>query len=288
MQFQFRPFVTVLVMLASVNAAADVRLALKADSAVRAPRVILGDVTTFESGNEVEARRLAAIDLGSAPLPGYTNRFTRKEIERLVRSGGVYANLLWQGADTVRVERITSPFQAVQISDAAEMSLRQLLMDGSTKVSLQLVAPLSDLQLPDGNVELKQRAMQAGQALHRRVTVWIDVLVDGTFVQSVAVPFNVQAYRSVLVAKRDLPKGAVPQCEALHLQEVDVAALNGVPLPADCQIVQGRLKGPLSQGTPLLKAHLQAPVAVAQGHRGRGLRRVLHPPPRSRDRPRRT
>lgn len=250
--------------LATAHAAA-VQMSLKTDAMVDGPRVTLGDITTLEGDDKADARALAAIDLGRAPLPGYTQRFTRKEIERLMRSNRFSGAVAWRGAEAVRIERIARAFDAEQIADSASTYLHQLLKPHFDRVELQQSGLLPDLQLPGGKVELKPRPMPLAQAAHSRVSVWVDILIDGVFLRSLTVPFNVQAYQAVLVAKRDLPKGAAPQCEALLVRVEDVAALDGAPFPADCHAVQGRLKRALKQGEPLLKTQLQAPITVAQG-----------------------
>lgn len=252
----------------AIAAAAMVQLTLKADAMVGGARVTLADVATFDDGDQrhhAAGQALAEIDLGAAPRPGYTDRYTRKEIERLVRARSLGGAVIWRGADAVRVERIAQVFDSSKIADRAEAYLRELFSSDGSRLELQLSAPLPDLSLPAGKLELRPRAMQAAQALHSRVAVWIDVVIDGVFVRSVTVPFNVQAYRPMLVAKRDLPKGTEPQCDALQVRDEDVAALDSPPFPADCKLVQGHLKRTLAVGMPLLKSSLQAPVAVAQG-----------------------
>jgi flagella basal body P-ring formation protein FlgA len=253
---------------------ASVHVSLKADAMVSRARVTLGDVATMDDGegskngapgNPAIVKTLSAIDLGSAPLPGYTDRTTRKEIERLVRSRGLDATVIWDGADAVRIERIAKAADSAQLVDSATAYLGALLRGEGYRVELQLAAPLPEIRLPTGRIELKPRALLPAQALHRRVAVWVDVLIDGAFVRSVTVPLQVQAFKNVLVAKRDLPKGAAPQCDTLSERAEDVAALDSAPFPADCKLVQGNLRRAMALGTPLLKSNLQAPIAVAQG-----------------------
>jgi flagella basal body P-ring formation protein FlgA len=252
-------------LLVATHAATAARLSLKPEAMVDGPRVTLGDVAAIDGSDRTDARVLAAIDLGSAPLPGYTQRFMRKEIERLVRSHGLGGAVEWRGAEAIRVERVAKVFDTAQIADSAAGYLHQLLKNDYERFELQLSGPLPDLQLPNGKIELRPRPMLPAQAVHRRVTVWVDILIDGVFLRSLTVPFTVHAYRAVLVAKRDLSKGAVPQCETLLVREEDVAVLDGAPVAPDCHALQGHLKRALAQGAPLLKMHLQAPVAVTQG-----------------------
>jgi len=257
-----------LAFAASSVDAAPVQLSLKTDAMISGARVTLADVVTSGDGEQTNStawKALAAIDLGSAPRTGYTERYARKEIERLVRARGLDTAVVWRGADAVRIERIAQVFDSAKIADSAEAYLRDTLRSDDTRIELQLSAPLPDLQLPTGRLELKPRAMPPAQALHSRVTVWVDLIIDGVFVRSVTAQFNLRAYRPVLVAKRDLPKGTTPPCEALQVREADVAALDSPPFPADCKLVQGNLKRALALGAPLLKSSLQAPIAVSQG-----------------------
>lgn len=252
-----------LLTLSSGLACAAVQLSLKDAAMVRGPRVSLGDVAAF-GGNEQGAwPALAAVDLGAAPLPGYTARLSRTEIARLVRARGLAQGVSWQGNDAVRIERIATLYDSKNIALSAEHHLRRQL-DG-TRAELQLSGPLTDFLLPDGLIELRPRPITPAQALRRQVTVWVDIVIDGAPFRTVGAPFNVRAYRPVLVARRDLPPGALPQCDTLSVREEDVAALDSVALAADCGAVRGRLKHALPQGAPLLKSHLQIPLAVAQG-----------------------
>ncbi|MES2933127.1 MAG: flagellar basal body P-ring formation chaperone FlgA [Pseudomonadota bacterium] len=247
---------------------AGVQLSIRADVMVSGVRVTLADVTTLENTDQADNgawELLKTIDLGAAPRPGYTDRYSRNAIERIVRARGFGRAITWKGAEAVRVERIASVIDPSMIVDHAQTYLRELLAQENRRVVLQLSAPLPDLPLPLGKMELKARAIPPAHALHRRVTVWVDIIIDGIFVRSVTVPFNVQVHQMILVAKHDLLKGIVPPCDALQLREQDVAALTSAPFPADCTFVRGTLKRTLFSGEPLLKTSLQTPIAVTQG-----------------------
>jgi len=249
----------------STHLCAAVELTLKSESMVKGTRLSLGDLVLHDQNEANEAAVVMAVDLGSSPPPGYTAYMTRKQIERLVRSQGLNHAITWQGPEAVRIERITRLYRGELTSQVAEQYLRQLLNDDVTRVDLTLITPIIDLQLPYGNVELKPRNMQATQAMRQRVSVWVDIVVDGNFVRTVNVPFNVNAYRSVLSAKLDLAQGTIPPCESMQLLEVDVAGLGSAQTFTECSSIQGRLKRNLASGAPLLKAQLETPFAISQG-----------------------
>jgi flagella basal body P-ring formation protein FlgA len=258
------PILAVFLPFASARAQADLELVLKAEAMVAGPRVSLGELIA-PGEREPVPRALAAIDLGGAPLPGYSDRLSRREIERLLRAQGLTGAVSWRGAEAVQIGRLSRAFDTTLVLNSAEAYLRQVLREDFSRVELELAEPLPALQLPYGKVVLKPRPIAPAQAAHPRVTLWVDVAVDGTFVRALTVPFKVEAYRPVLVAVRDLPAGATPQCESLAVREANVAAFDSPPLPADCRMVQGHLKRALAQGAPLLKLNVQVPAAVAHG-----------------------
>jgi flagella basal body P-ring formation protein FlgA len=251
------PLLSLLLLLACAPAGAATRLTLKAGVAVPGARVTLADVA---DGGERAA--LAAIDLGAAPLPGYTARFTRAELARLLRARALPYELA--GAEAVAVDRSSQSFDQQGVLAAAEAELRRLWDGQAERLALRLAAPLPELQLPQGQVKLQARALAAG-ARRSRVTVWVDVLLDGAFVRTVPVPYEVQAWRQVLVATRALAAGATPGCESLVPRERDIAALDGAPAANDCHAVAGRLRRALPQDAVLQAQQLQAERAVAQG-----------------------
>jgi flagella basal body P-ring formation protein FlgA len=256
-----RPFVTaVLLMLALAPAAAQtVRIALRPSALAAGPRVMLAEVADGDG-----ATALADVDLGPAPLPGYSARLTRAGIERTLRARGLRYELA-AGADSVKVDRRTQAYDGRSLTALAQQQLRAALAATASRIELQAVGAPPELQLAPGKVGLSARPLPAGQPPRRRMTVWIDVAVDGVFARAVALPFQVRAYGKVLAATRDLAAGAQPDCATLAEREEDLAALDAAPLKGPCGAVEGRLKRPLAIGTPLLNAHLQAPLAVTQG-----------------------
>ena len=235
-------------------------LTLKASALVAGPRVLLADVAQLEAADGA----MAALDLGAAPLPGYTARLARSEIERTLRARGQGYRLA-PGVEVVRIERRTQAWDQQALKAVAQAHLRAALAASAQRIELQPAAALPELQLAAGAVTLSARALPAGLPPRRRMTVWIDVAVDGEFARSVALPFQVRAYGTVLAATRDLDAGARPDCSSLAEREEDLAALDAAPMRGACDSVQGRLKRPLALGAALLKSHLQPPLAVSQG-----------------------
>lgn len=244
-------------LLAAAPAAAQ--LTLRDSVTVSSPRIQLADVA--ESGSAA----LGVTDLGATPLPGYSLRLSRHEIARLLRARGLAAQVAWQGASSVRVERLLEPFDSAQLLTVAAAEVRARLGSEIVRTQLEPAEPLPELQLPAGQITLRARPLAPAQALRRKLTVWIEVLVDGAPLRTVPVRLQLRAYRQVLTAAQALPAGVIPPCAALTLQEVDVAGLDSPAAGNDCGALQGRLKRALAAGAPLLSGDLQRSHAVTQG-----------------------
>ena len=98
-----------------------------------------------------------------------------------------------------------------------------------------------------------------------RMTVRVDVLLDGNFYRAVPVTFLVSAITPVLVARADLAKGMMPACANLELQLRDIAAFPSAPQTGDCADLQRRLRRNLTAGDVLLSSELETIPAVSEG-----------------------
>lgn len=249
-------------LLCGAAQTAPLPLQLKPEALVAGPRIALADVVQAAPG-------LPAVDLGAAPLPGYSARLARAELERTLRARGLQGQYTVTGADAVRVERSVQTADGNALGAAAQQQLRAYLEQGeagrTARIELRLPGAAPEVQLAQGRVEWRPQPLQ-GDALPRsRMQVPVDVLVDGVFQRTINVAFQVTAWAPALVATRALPAGATPACDSLALQQVDIALLDSAPAATDCAKLQGRLKRALPAGTPLAAAWLQRPAAVTQG-----------------------
>ncbi|MFZ6659023.1 flagellar basal body P-ring formation chaperone FlgA [Undibacterium sp. TJN19] len=253
-------------ILATMPAMAAVFATLKNDVTVSAAKVRVGDVIEI-TGDDAINKALTATALGNAPLPGYSNRYSRKEIERVVHSSGINQVINWRGADAVRVERKAKFYDSDLLVTAAETYVRNILNSENNKyqIDIELAERLPELLLSDGNVEIKPRHMTMMDALHSRVTVWLDISVAGVFSRSIRVPLKVKVLADTLIAKRDLAKGISPTCDDLVTREADIASMDGLASAADCNLLKGNLKKAIAAGTVLTKNFIQAPIAISHG-----------------------
>jgi len=253
------------VAFSAVSADEVLHLALKDEALVSGWHISVSDVVAMESLPAGAASQLMHVDLGSAPLPDHSDRRSRMEVERALRSAGVSAKVAWSGAQSTHITRVGKPFESRQLVDRAEQIVQSAWDGKADEVSITLDGPMNDPLLPLGNVQICPRPAQAERALHRHASIWLDLTVDGQFVRSVQVSLSVNAFRRVWVTKHDLKKGAPPECDALVLQRIDVAEVGGAAIGAPCESLTGVLARDVPAGQPLLAANLRVPAAVATG-----------------------
>jgi flagella basal body P-ring formation protein FlgA len=239
---------------------AGVPLTLKADALVSGARVTLADVVQAQAG----APALAAVDLGAAPLPGYTLRIASAQLARILRARALPYQLAAGGAPAVSVERRTQPTDQQVLAAVAEQALRRAADSDGTRIEPKPGARLPEMALPDGAVTFTARPVTVEAVRRRSATVWVEVAVDGVFYRVLPVLFALRAYRPALLAAQSLPVGATPSCETTVLGEVELTSLDS-QAALDCRLLQGSLKRPLARGEPLLLAQLRVTAAVAHG-----------------------
>lgn len=238
-------------------------LTLEALALAEGARVSLADVTRAGTTG-ARAAELAAVDLAGAPLPGYTLRLSRAEIVRLLRARALPYTLAPDGPAVVQVERRSQPYDQALVAQAAEQALQQIADADGSRLELMLSAPLRDLSLPAGKIALRVRQIAPQVMRQRHPTVWVDVTVDGNFLRTVPVGFELHAWRSALVAARPLDAGTAPGCADLVARDTDLTVLAG-PAVEHCESLNGRLSRAVAQGEPLLQAQLKPASAVRQG-----------------------
>jgi hypothetical protein len=189
-------------------AAAPARIALKSEAVVTERQVRLGAIATIESSDLATVERLVAMPVAMAPRPGYTDRLTREEIKRRLRTvtPGIRSPLAWEGADAVRIELGTSLVEGERLRAMAVEHARAAFEPRFAGLDVAAVENVADVAVPPGALTLRPRVLPA-DALARRMPVWIDVFVDNVFFRAVAVAVQVEAFAPALVGARAARRG---------------------------------------------------------------------------------
>ena len=140
-----------LMLVGGAALSAPPRAVLKDHVTIEGERIYLADVADFENVESSLAERFGAIDLGTAPRAGLSERVSAKRIAAFVnRRESEAHSLKWQGAREVRIRRES---QTVALEEIEEAILRSL---SSTKIqSIDLADSTRSPLIPNGRYELQ-------------------------------------------------------------------------------------------------------------------------------------
>jgi flagellar basal body P-ring formation protein FlgA len=258
--------VAALVLSGVAQAAAPARIVLKSEAVVTERQVRLGALATIESSELATVERLVAMPVAMAPRPGYTERITREELKRRLRTvtPGIRSPLAWEGADAVRIELATSLVEGDRLRAMAIEHARSAFAPRFAAVDVAALENVADVAVPPGALTLRPRVLQP-EALARRVPVWIDVFVDNVFLRAVAVAVQVEAFAPALVARAPLAAGREVKAADFEARRVDYAALGAPAIDTGTALDGLRLKRAMRAHAVLLAADLEPRPAVARG-----------------------
>ena len=248
--------------------------------------VRLGDIAFLTTRDLQMLRRLMALPLGPAPRPGSPALLDRDTIVRWVeaRSGlqtvdsalRVQSSAIrWTGASETEIESAAQQLSGETMVSAARSALLNWLSQRSVRAEVEPVSTARDLLLPPGVPTLRVRPLANQAQPTRRMLVWVDAWVDGRFVRTTAVTFEVGAWAPVAVATTEVGRGAtvdpVMLRGAMQTREVDLTTVRqGTPVAAkadgDSADGRQRLRRPLRPGEVLTSAHLETTPAVMRGN----------------------
>jgi flagella basal body P-ring formation protein FlgA len=233
--------------------------------------VTLGDVAVLSTHSLPLLNRLMALSIGPAPHAGDTLRLGRIELGRWVqvRTGIAPGAIEWTGASTAAVQRAASEVSGERLASVARESLREWLAARSTRADIDLTSVPRNVAVPAGELSVKARPIPGDQPIARRASVWLDLWVDGRFVRTVPVGFEVAAFGPAYVALDDVPAGAPLQVAPVEVREVELSGRSANVLPVRLsgspQVGVEQLTRVVAAGRILSTHDVQVRPAVVRG-----------------------
>jgi flagellar basal body P-ring formation protein FlgA len=140
---------------------------------------------------------------------------------------------------------------AARVVAVARASLDQQLGGDSANAQVAVVGTPEDLVVVPGQVALQARHT-VGRWPRARVSVPVDIYVDGKVVRSATVWFALSVHRNVLSYVDDSAQGALASTLKLGQQDVDVAALPASPAADPHELEGKRLRRGVVAGQPVM------------------------------------
>jgi flagella basal body P-ring formation protein FlgA len=225
----------------------------------------LQDIASMGELDAASGQRLAAIEIGVVPRPGYVERLSQQQVERAIETHAPEWRGKFQmgGSKTVSVRAVGVAVEQQKLVRLAADALKEALAGRYDKVDIKEVGEMRALTLPPDAGFRVRPINGAGIAASRRMAVWIDIQVDGKAFAAVPVWFAVEAWKTVPVAKADLAAGSVLRASDLVLESRDVAQAGKVldVMPGETGV---RLRQPLRRGMPVALGALESTAAISR------------------------
>jgi flagella basal body P-ring formation protein FlgA len=244
---------------------APIRIELRPSVEVHGPKVSLGDVAVITTHDLPLLERLMAVPLGLAPVAGGAARLDRATLARWVRArtGVDLAAVEWAGPTATTVRTALQMLDGAQLAQRAAEVLRAALPSRG-RVEIEPRAGTRDVRIPAGRAELRARPLTQAALLATHPTVWVDVSVDGRFVQTVPVSFDVREFGAAWVATEKLRPGERIDATKVALREVERRGVEILP-PDPAALERLRVRRPVAAGAPLTPAQVEPAPLVRRG-----------------------
>lgn len=231
--------------------------------------VTLGEIAYLRTTDLAAMQRLMALPLGEAPRAGSEAVLHRAALARWIRTraGIGLERISWIGPDLTAVHACVQRLTSADVEQTARIALQQWLQSRTTRFSVQSARPIREIDLPPGNVKLTARPLPTNAQPASHMVVWVDVAVDGAFIRTAPVSFQVEAYRDAWVASTTTGAGVPLSAQLLETREVTVSAQPLALLaPIDAAKPTGRRSvSRLRPGEPLTEDNTRKMAAVARG-----------------------
>jgi flagella basal body P-ring formation protein FlgA len=233
------------------------RVTVERSATVNAAVVLLGDVAVLEG----DARAFADVELGPAPDPGGTRRLAGTAILRRLADAGFDASTTrYQIPATVIVSRAAQEIATAELARAVEEHAPELLAEGERVRDVDVAA---SVRIPPGAYETRLTQVGPARAASRRFE--LALVQDDTTVATVPARVEVEAFGPVVVARRQIDRGATIGHDDVAVEERDVSGLGAAVLRDVRDAVGKEAHVPLAPGMTVSSQALANPVLVRRG-----------------------
>lgn len=257
-----------LTLAAGVSHAAPVAITLRDSARLENRTVRLADVASVEADDAGLARQFGGTQLLMLGQRGQTVRLTRERIRHALdkRLPGLQEAYRLGGAPAVHLSWSGLALDGAALQSWAATAMRELLQTRAPQAEVVVTSyPLSQstpLHVPPGDITYAIRHVQPD--LTGRMSMLVDVLVDGTVALSVPVWLKVQGSQTGWRLRQDAQAGAA--ADAGLLEQVRVPVSHERLASGDVGAMRGaRLRRARPAGSLLLSVDLDQEKPVARG-----------------------
>jgi flagella basal body P-ring formation protein FlgA len=230
---------------------------VRAASAVVGRTFTLGEIADIKGGDAGLRLRLAGVEIGASPIPGFSRQILPGDVIIHLRAAHC-GDLL----DAMRIHLVVPP--GIQIrragQDVGMDRITQAAVDAAQPAIKDLMGAILEPEMPPGKITIPtgklsvQAGASQGQPEQGSLRVPVSLMIDGKVIQTVEVMLRVRRKLNALVARNTLDPRAILTADDVVLSLVDLPAgftkpvldvkaalgkwttrrvLAGMPIPAD-------------------------------------------------------
>ena len=234
-------------------------ITLRAESFVKGPVILLGDIAVIEGER---ADLLSAVEVGAAPQPATAKRFNVAMLgSRLKTAGFDPVSLEINGAATASVTTMSNEIPRAALVESLRDYVLASMPWKVEDAEIDIPQPFDDIVVPDGTVAINWRANPQyrfiGSGGFRG-----DVTVDGKLERTIMLRANINAYGEVLIAKSEIQRGTPARPESFEVRK-ELLGTGSADRIADASLIKGQIaKKTIFPGQPVKSGDFEAPRVV--------------------------
>lgn len=256
---RLRPRAAALCLLLCACAAGAETVTLRAESFVKGPTILLGDIAEI-TGERADL--LAGIEIGPAAQPATAKRFNMAMLgSRLKTAGFDPQSIDLKGAANVSVTTLSNEVSRAALVDSLRTYVLATMPWKPEDADIDIPQPFDDLVVPDGTVEISWRAnpqfRYIGSGGFRG-----DISVDGKLERTVMLRANISAYGEVLIAKSEIQRGTPARPDNFEVRK-ELLGTGSTDRVSDPSLVAGQIaKKTIFPGQPVKAGDFEAARVV--------------------------
>lgn len=247
---------------------ANIEIDLKADSVVNGSKIKIRDIATVASADIDLSLFMDDLVIGNAPWPGNSRTIELSEIMTIMLNRGIdLSKVNFVGANEVNVTVRSLTISSDQIVKHATAYLRSKLSeDEDVDVVLELQQLPRDQVVPLGDGDVKLRFARVGMGRSKKQAyLSAKIIVDGDVYKSIGMMYNVNLFKNVVVAKRNIKKGDVVSGDLVRMETVETTRLTVESFDSVDEVVGKVASRSISSGNVVTKDVVKNISAVKKG-----------------------
>jgi flagella basal body P-ring formation protein FlgA len=243
-----------------------ITVTVRASAEVGGHAFTLGEIADITGSDKAMAAQLAAVEIGTSPLPG---------LSRLLYPGDITVHLRASHLESKRVEVVAPP--VIRVSRAghdvaadeitrAAIAAAQAAIKDLPNATLEPVQAADKITVPAGKVQILAGAYR-GSPEQGTLYVPVSLTVDGKAVQVVEIPLRVHRKAMALIANRTIEPHEILSAADVSLAPVDLPPGFTQPVVELQEAIGKRATRRLSANLPISATALETPPAISANDR---------------------